>query len=389
MSDTQFDKIESQLTTTGIPAALEALCEQLQSDKKYHELFDARLMQCRQRVGAPLARDASLDDLPEKTRDQVEEGYVEACREVGNLLLEEGDFRQAWMYLRPAGEESRMKEVLAKTEPTDENLEQIVELTLHEGLDPERGFAIVLDHYGICNAITTYDTAMYSRQPAEKQIAVGQLIRRLHTELTESVRRDVRGEDADATTESGPTETLKEMVESCRDSFTEYTYHVDISHLSSIIRMARIVEDPDDLRLALDLTEYGKCLHESLCPPGDAPFEDAYGTHGLFFACQLGEQVDTALEFFRDRAHSCNVYEEGSAMVEVYVALLARLDRVDEALAVTLELLPHGTPTTGFAPSLIELSRRGGDYQQLLAECRERGDLLGFTIGRIEAELAK
>ena len=387
MSDNPFDEIESQLTTAGVPAALETLCEQLKRENKYHELFDARLMQCRHQVGAPLARDAQLDHLPEEIRDKVEEGYIEACREVGNLLLDAGEFRQAWMYLRPAGDEDRMREVLAKTEPTDETLEQIVELTLHEGLDPERGFSIVLDHYGICNAITTYDSAMYSRSVPEKQVAVGQLIRRLHTELLESLRRDVRSEEAAG--DEASTETLQELLDSCRDSFTEYTYHVDISHLSSIIRMARIVEDPEILRLAIELTEYGRCLDESLCPPGDPPFEDAYGTHGLFFACQVGEQVDAALEFFRDRAFSANVYEEGSAMVEVYVALLARLSRTDEAISVTLELLPQGTPTTGFAPSLIELSRCGGDYGQLLAECRERGDLLGFAVGRIESELAK
>lgn len=379
-----FDKIESELTSHGIPAAIETLCGQLKNEGKFHELFDARLLQCRQRLGAPLARDAELDDLPDAIRDEVEAGYVDACREVGNLLLDAGDFRQAWMYLRPAGEEDRMCEVLSKTEPTDETLEQIVELTLHEGLDPERGFSIVLDHYGVCNAITTYDSAMYSRSIPEKQLAVGQLIRRLHADLLESLKSDLR--DGEAAAQS---ETLKDLVESCRDSFTEYTYHVDISHLSSVIRMSRIVEDPEILRLALDLTEYGRCLHESLRPPGDAPFEDAYLAHGLFFACQLGEQVEEALEYFRKRAFATNVYEEGSAAVEVYIALLARRGQYDEAVTVTLERLPHGTPTTGFSPSLIELARLSGNYDPLLTECRERGDLLGFATGRIEAATKK
>jgi len=387
MPNESFAEIERQLSAAGIPAALETLCEQLKAEAKYHELFDARLMQCRHRAGAPLARDANLDDLPEKIRDEVEAGYVKACREVGNLLLEAGDLRQAWMYLRPAGDDDRMREVLSQTEPTDENLEQFVELALHEGLDPARGFAVVLDHYGVCNAITTYDSAMYSRSVPEKQVAVGQLVRRLHADLVESLRGDLQ------TSESGQqaseTESLKELVSTCRDSFTEYTYHVDISHLSSVIRMARVVEDEEVLRLALDLTEYGRCLHESLQPPGDPPFEDAYATHGLFFASQLGEQVGEALEYFRDRATAANVYEEGSAAVEVYVALLARLGRYDEAINSILQWLPHGTPTTGFAPSLIELARRSGNYEQVLTECRERGDLLGFAVSRIEAELSK
>jgi len=381
MSEQPFEELENQLTSGGIDAALETLCEQLKSENKFHELFDARLMQCRQRAGAPLARDTQLDNLSETVRDKIEAGYVEACREVGNLLLETGDLRQAWMYLRPAGDEERMREVLAKTEPTDENLEQVVELSLHEGLNPQRGFAIVLDHYGVCNAITTYDSAMYSRTVPEKQVAVGQLIARLHADLIDSLRRDVQGADASSDSE----ETLQELVAKCRDSFTEYTYHVDISHLSSVIRMARIIEDEPALRLALDLTEYGQCLHESLRPPGDTPFEDAYRISGLFFAAQLGERVDEAIEYFGERARSTNVYEEGSAAVEVYVALLSRLGRDKEAIDITLEHLPHGTPTTGFAPPLMELSRRAGDFSKLLADCRERGDLLSYAIGRIDA----
>ncbi|REJ64898.1 MAG: hypothetical protein DWQ31_19980 [Planctomycetota bacterium] len=383
MSADDFARIDDELTSSGIAGAIAVLCEQLKAEGKYHELFDARLMQCRQRAGAPLAREARLEELSDATRDEVEAGYVEACREVGNLLLAAGDLRAAWMYLRPAGDEATMREALAAAEPDESNLDQIVELSLHEGLDVDRGFSIVLDHYGICNAITTYDSAMYTRSIPEKQVAVGQLVRRLHAELLENL-----GIESPADSGAGGASGLLEFLEQKRDAFGEHTYHVDISHLSSVVRMSRIVEDTAALRLAWELTEYGRALHESLQPPGDPPFEDAFAVSGLFFAAQLGEQVDKALEYFRQRAEQANVYEEGSAVVEVYVALLARLGRFEEAIAMTLDKLPHGTPTTGFAPSLLELSRRGGDYERLLAECRQRGDLLGYAIGRIEAESA-
>ena len=56
----------------------------------------------------------------------------------------------------------------------------------------------------------------------------------------------------------------------------------------------------------------------------------------------------------------------GAAGVDVYVALLARLGRYDEAIEAAATLLPEGVRSSGFAPSLIELSRSAGKFDKLL-----------------------
>jgi len=60
------------------------------------------------------------------------------------------------------------------------------------------------------------------------------------------------------------------------------------------------------------------------------------------------------------------------------------LQRYDEAIEATIDLLPSGSRTGGFAPSLLELSRRAGNYDRLMAVCRERGDLVAYTAGLVE-----
>ena len=93
-----FDKIAS--LADDADKLFEELARQLVDAGKFHELFDARLAQSRHRLGLPIDKAANLDDLPEPIRTNVEQAYLSACREVGQLLLERGRFQEGWMYLR-------------------------------------------------------------------------------------------------------------------------------------------------------------------------------------------------------------------------------------------------------------------------------------------------
>jgi hypothetical protein len=106
-----------------------------------------------------------------------------------------------------------------------------------------------------------------------------------------------------------------------------------------------------------------------------------YPSHGLFFAAQLGRQIDEAVAFFRSQADRANLDEQGTAAAEVYVVLLMRLKRFADAFEEHIRLMPAGVRTTGFAPTLLELARLAGVYDRLLAICRGRNDLLGFAAG--------
>jgi hypothetical protein len=303
-----------------------------------------------------------------------------ACREVGGLLLRGRQLREAWMYLRPVGDRTAMAAALYAAEANEENVQDLIELALHEGVAPELGYALVLKHYGTCNAITTFEGAMLQRPRAEQQAAAGLLLRHLHQELIANVRADIARREGQELTER----TLAELVAKRDWLFADNNYHVDTTHLAATVRFARLIEDRQLLELAYDLTEYGRRLGSQFQFAGDEPFADVYPSHGLFFAAQLGRNVDEAVNYFRQRAESASIEEHGTGPAEVLVALLARVGRPKEAFQAALDLIPRGTRTSGFAPSLLELARASSDYERLLAVCRERDDLVGFAAGLAE-----
>jgi hypothetical protein len=110
---------------------------------------------------------------------------------------------------------------------------------------------------------------------------------------------------------------------------------------------------------------------------------DTFAHHALFYAAQLGEQVDEALAHFAARAAEVDVRQQGTAAVEVHAILLARLGRPADAMRV-LAGIPAGISASRFAPSLIELSEQAGEFRTYQEICRQRGDLLGYAIGRLE-----
>jgi hypothetical protein len=112
---------------------------------------------------------------------------------------------------------------------------------------------------------------------------------------------------------------------------------------------------------------------------------EAYPSYALFFRALLGEDVDRAIAHFEGRARALAGADSGQAAAEVYVGLLSRLGRHTEALAAAVELHSGEKSPLAFAPPMIELARRAGDFQSLLRACRRRGDLLGFGAALVES----
>ena len=384
-STTDFYSLQEQLGAGGLDAALEHLAERLKSQGRYHELFDARLMQARQRLNLPAVLSTSLDELPEPIRTQLENAYLDACKEVGHLLLDEGKIGEAWRYLRPVSENAAVADKLQRIEPDDENIQQLIEVALHEGVAPLLGFRLVLENYGTCNAITTFDAEMYRRGRGHQQDAAAMLVRHLHRELMENVRFDIRRQEG-----ADPSElTLAALVEQRDWLFAGNNYHIDTTHLASVVRFARLVEDPEVLRLAFDLTEYGRRLGPQYHFAGEEPFTDNYVHNGLFFAAQLGQQVEQAVSYFRERADAVDIETAGTAAIEVYIVLLSRIGRHMEAFQESIRLLPDNARSSGLAPSLLELAGRAGDFERLLSVYQQRGDLLGYATALAERERAR
>ncbi len=381
-----FDQLEQGLADGGVTGVLDQLISQLREEKKYHELFEALKMKVRHGLGLPITYSESGDELDESQRNGLEDGLLEACREVGMLLLDDGSAREGWMYMRPIGDRPAVAKALQAIEPTEDNVEELIEICLHEGVDPSRGYGLVLEHYGTCNAITTYESSV-ARQPLpDQRAAAGLLVEHLHGELLASVRADIAQQEGS----EPPETTLAELVADRDWMFGEHSYHVDTTHLASTVRFARVLEDPGQLRLALDLTAYGRKLSSQFQYQGDEPFADIYPSHALYFAALLGEQVDEAVAFFRDKAMSLDPGEHGSQPMEVYVQLLDRVQRPGEAIEALIAFGENPrNQEAQVVPILLELSEQARDFEPVKRFCRQRGDLLGFASGLIQAASAE
>ena len=381
-ADSLFDQLEQQCTSGGVDAVLEHLITSLQQDKKHHELFEALKMQVRHRAGLPLLYGESGDDLDSKQRTMLEDGLLDACRQVGIGLLEDGRVSEGWMYMRPVGDVPAAREMINKIEVQDDNIDEMVEVLLQEGVDPARGFAVVLQNYGTCNAITTFESVMPQKGKPDQRAVAQLLLRHVHQELFTNVKADVA-----ARQDSEPTATtLAELIAGQEGMFGEHSYHIDTTHLASTTRFSRILEDEESLQLALDLTQYGQELHEQFQYEGDEPFTDIYRHHAFYFQALLGENLDEALHHFKDRSDNVDINQWGTVGIETYIDLLARVGKIEEAIAVTIEKIQPGQRTMGLAPSLLELCERGGNYSPLMDACRGSDDVLGFATGLMQAK---
>lgn len=375
-----FEQLHQMLRTAGSKAALEWLTVRLRQQQRPHELFEALKMQARSNLGLPLLYSDSGDELDIQTRTKLEDGLLDACREVGMLLLRSGSIRQGWMYMRPVGDRAAVAAELAKIEPTDDNLEELIEVCLHEGVDPQRGYGLLLERHGTCNAITTYESSVMRQSKTAQQAAAGLLVENVHRDLMASVRSDIARQTGTEPSES----TLRELVADRDWLFGQYSYHLDTTHLAATVRIARILDNERQLRLALDLTEYGRRLHSQFQYKGEPPFEDVYESHALFLGALVGERVEEAVQFFQDKAQTLDPRTHGGGPVEVLVQLLERIGRPEPAMAVLLKFVeqqPQSAPQA--FPVLLELAQDSGKFDPLLAFCRDRNDLLGYATASL------
>jgi hypothetical protein len=394
-SSTDPDDIFSQLAATadaaGAAAMFDTLATSLKDRGRWHALFDLRLLQARIALGLPatgeLRGEGAQGDISPEDRDQLDERSLAACREVGWPLLEAGQVAAAWMYLRAAAAPAEVAEKLESLahgitasvdnlhtiddEETAARLQEIVHVALWEGLDPALGIDLVIRTQGTCNSITAYEQAV-SRLPARRQApAAGVLVHHLHREVASALAADLAQRGAAVTAVDASGASIIPLLDLLREVGGEddASIHVDVSHLQSVLRIARVCTDSDVIREAWELACYACRLPAEVVYPGEPPFEDVGQSSRMFFGAQLGHDVDRAI---------------GTLPSDTLVLLLTRLGRSTEALHAALERPAEGPmPSTmlasGMLPSLVELATAADSWDALLAVCRERGDEITFA----------
>lgn len=370
----------SQLTEvkpSGATAVFEKLLGSLKANKDYHRLFDATLMRKKQELGLPLLRPTSLDDVPTEKRTEFEKTYVEAAREVGQLFLDAGQIANAWLYFRTIREPEPVAKALAampsRREPGDET-EELIQVALFEGANPTKGVEWMLKTHGTCSTITSLEQQM-ARLPAnDRKNCAAILVKHLYTDLTESVSADVQRRMALAP----PTDSLREAIAGRDWLFQEGNYHIDVSHLNAVVRFARFLDKSSpELKLAIELAEYGSHLDPQFQYPGDPPFDEFYPSHRHFFLALSGEKVDEALAYFKEKLNAEPDDADKQLIAYVLVDLTSRIGRWDDAVQLAEQHLLNLEESSSF--SFGELCRDAGRMDVLQRVAQSKNDLVTFT----------
>lgn len=393
ISNDDFMMLEQLADKEGLQAAAQELVERMRQQKLYPELFEARKMLHRVELGLPPVQVDPIGAQGKKSgaiqqdpqvQDELDKRLLDACREVGGGLMRSGRLQEGWMYLRAVGDDAFASEAMAAVDPTQDNLDLLLNLYVHEGVDIGRGTELCLKMRGTCNTITMLDSIVAMRGRSDQQAAVEALVKHVHQELLANLIADVtrRMPQVQAPEERSIVAWLGLAPGLLRDG----TYHLDTTHLASTVRFARVLDDPSTLKLAADLAEYGRQLHAQYQYSSEEPFADLYPMSLAWFRALLGEHVDAALRVFRQKAESIDLEEHGTIGIETYADLLARIGRPDEAGKYLIRTMPDGMRPFGVAPSLIELSSASGEFQPMKDHAKQRGDLIGFAAALLQSK---
>ncbi len=370
----------------------------MRRDARYPELFEALKMLHRIELGLPAVHTdlsgahvaTQQDALSPELQDQLDKKLLGACAEVGTALMRAGNLQEGWMYLRAVGDRQATADAMRDVPVTQDNLDTVLGLLVHEAIDVARGTKLSLEMRGTCNTITMLDSVVSMRGRADQQAAVGTLIEHVHAELLSSLKSDiVRREKCDETSPVHSETSLETLLSTRPTLLRDGTYHLDTTHLSSTVRFARILDNEQQLRLAVDLAQYGRQLHSQYQYPSEEPFADLYPMSLGMFRALLGEHVDSALKMFLQKAESLDPQEHGTVAIETYADLLTRVGRPAEALQFLIKKMPRGMRPFGIAPSLLELAEASQDFQAMLSHAKERGDLVGYAAALLQSRTIK
>jgi hypothetical protein len=303
-----FADLQARLAREGPAAAAEALCAALRESGDYAGLFYARLLKKRLELGVSPVPTGPAADLPGDLHPAYEEAIRDAGRLVGNLFIEKGDLARAWAYFRMLGEHGPILAALDAYRPTDDaDVQPVIGIAFHEGVHPRRGFDLLLERYGICSAITTVHSHDFGRTPEVRIYCIERLTRSLYEQLRDRLRSEVEQHDGAAPLADA---TVEQLIDGRDWLFGDDFYHVDVSHLSSVVQMAPLLPAGPELALARELCLYGERLSPTFRYAGDPPFEDTYRDHRVYLETASGARVEEGLAHFRGKL--AEAAEEGN-----------------------------------------------------------------------------
>ena len=286
------------------PADLFAtLAASLIERRRWHALFDLRLLEARAALGLPLTGD--LGPLEATVRAALDERSLAACREVGWPLLAEGSVAAGWMYLRAAAEPaelaSKLRDLAACLPADGEAAEavhgEILHVALWEGIDPALGLELVLEAQGTCNAITAYEQAVSRLPAARQQAAAAVLVAHLHREVLANLAADL--ERRGLVKPGAARASIVELLAGAGGLADDPSVHVDVSHLQSVRSVTTRAIRSTDCRC-----ETSTWIAPLSPPAARVSASSSPGSAGSGSAASTGQMPRPARSWARERASS-------------------------------------------------------------------------------------
>jgi len=381
----RFPWIDEALRDADDDRAFDQLVERFKQEKQYGGVFNARLMRKRLELGLPLMSQPAIGEVPKELQQPYQDAYLEAAREVGQLYLTDGNIPGAWPYFRAVGDIAPIVDALDAFEidetPTPEVFERLsatIQIAFEEGVNPRKGFELMLKHYGMCRAVTMFGA--YPRQSTREE-SLQLLVRTLHAEIVENLQRAI----ADVEGTCPESRSIRELIEGRDWLFENNAQYTDSSHLAGLLKFCGELHDESALRQAAEMADYACRLSPMFQYSDDPPFDRAYEDRCIYLKALIGEDVDRAVAHFGVKAADCDPYRDGSGPAEVLVGLLHRLGRHDEAIAAFRRYLIDAAPERLSCPTLPQLCEMAGDFEQLKQVAQQQSDPLSYIAAIIRS----
>jgi hypothetical protein len=374
-----YDQLRTVVAAEGPAGAIERLIAELRKAEDFHNLFYALLLKKRVELGVSPFPTGPASELPPETHEPYEQAIREAGREVGHALLARKRFTQAWTFFRMLGEPEPVRAALADYQPgPDDDIYPLIEIAWQGGVLPKKGFDLVLDRHGVCSAITMVSSSDLRNNDDLRDYCIGRLVHALHAQLTDRLRADLAGRGQAVPADA----TIPQIVETHPELFAEDGYHIDTSHLSSVVQMSTYLPPGPENDLARELCIYGRRLSRGLQGHTEVPFEDGYDDYLAFLEVVAGRNVAEGLARFRMKAER-EAAEGSTYAAQVYVNLLVRAGRPAEALAAAKQFLLSEDDHNLICPGVNELAKRLGDHASLAEAAQARNDPVTFLASLI------
>ena len=370
---TSIAALEHQVQPGNPDSVLKALEAVLLQQRDFHRLFDARMIAIRRRMGLKITRPAALSDVPKELEADFRAAWTTTAREIGQLFLEHNQLADAWAYFRTIQEPEPVRQAIRRkvaelSQLSDQDREELLNLALYDGAHMVEGIRLLLKTHGTCNTVTAMSQVISQMTPEERRHAAAILVRHLYTDLQSSVRRDIERRQPLLR----PDISLRELIAGREFLFADGNYHIDVSHLHSIVGFARNLhrEDPE-LKLAVELACYGQQLSEHLRYPADVPFDDYYTASISFLKALSGEDEQGGLNWFSARLQQEPDEPDQRMIAFVLIDLANRIGKAPDLLERVSPWLSRMEDPNGFSfttacldagrPDLLERAARTND----------------------------